>query len=181
MVYQLLRSVLDRELAQAAVEEMRAAWAEAKADKSMVCYLREDLRPAGSSRPEFLCGQAVEQLKSVAQALLEENFPGEAEGQTEERMGWPQTFNTITVNRNWATPLHRDTGTQPGSISALTVVKIGEVNCPTEFRDPETERTWEEELETGDVALYPGAEMEHGNPRGMLGTGERWAFVFYRG
>jgi hypothetical protein len=177
MVYKHLRGAIETEVCEAAVEEMRGAFAASRAGLSMVCWLRKELKPQGSVRPEFAAGAGVNCLVDRVLDVFAAQLPDEFEIQNGPRI----PFNTITVNRNWATPLHRDTGTRAGSVVALVIVKDGDVTCPTEFRDEETGRAWEEDLGSGDVVLFQGVEMEHGNSRGRHGGGERWAFVIQCG
>lgn len=204
-VCKLLAGAIDPAIGKAALEEMRAAWVHnlvaVKPERtepvlSMLC--RDGRVPEGSTRPTFAMGPAVQQLKDAVQDIFMAELPELCEEQTEELPGpgRGQNFNTLTVNRNWAVPLHKDTGTRPGSIVALVVLKEGAVKCPTEIRftagpfagpsasgspDGEDAAVKQFELENGDVLLFQGADLEHGNMSGIEGDGERWAFVFYLG
>jgi hypothetical protein len=182
---------VDAGLAAAAAAEMRAHFARveptrsaAKFDevqgfaqplRSLVAYVH-GAAPAGARRPEFVPGAAVRQLleavTSVFAAQLPEEFSRQARFPQEPE---PQAFSTLTVNRNWATPLHRDCGTRAGSVVALVIVKEGAVACPTVIEGQESR-----DLESGDLLLFQGAELEHGNPNGIAGAGTRWAFVLYQ-
>ena len=177
-----LPEALEAAIALPAAEEMKLRFAESGAGLSMIAYLDGGAPPEGMSRPCFTPGPAVSALLWAIEEIFEAQLPEACAGQHEG--GGRRTFTTLTVNRNWATPLHRDSGTRPGSIVALAIVKLGAVTCPTRFLGtlpvPEASSQEEDiELESGDLVLFQGAEIEHGNPQEPQGSGERYAFVFY--
>lgn len=197
MICKHLAQAIDPAIAAAAVAEMRGHFApheprrsSAKADevqgyaqpiRSMVAYL-EGAGPAGARRPQFTPGPAVLDLLDAVTSIFATQFPEEFERQARfPQEANPRAFSTLTVNRNWATPLHRDSGTRAGSIVALAIVKEGAVTCPTTLQGVRlhNDEPAELEMESGDLLLFQGAELEHGNPAGLAGAGTRWAFVFY--